>query len=233
MANTLDPVTLEVIRNALPAVANEMATDLQRTSYNMMIYEVRDFCTALINTDGELICQNVGGVSHFVADLGVIIADGMKRYGTDSFAPGDVIITNHQAVAGQHLNNVVIYTPYCYRGELLMFAMVRAHWIDVGGMSTGFGAGPTVADPWMEGLQLDQLKIYEAGKLDDTLYRVLKDNIRFPESSLVDMKSQMAACRLAARRMDELFDKYGRNTILTAIAQIFDETELKCRNVVS
>ena len=147
MTSTLDPVTLEVIRNALPAIANEMAADLQRTSYNMMIYEVRDFCTALINTEGELICQNVGGVSHFVADLGVIIIDGMKRYGKEGFKPGDVLITNHQAVAGQHLNNVVIYMPYFYKGELLMFAMVRAHWIDVGGMSTGFGAGPTVADP--------------------------------------------------------------------------------------
>ena len=233
MTARLDPVTLEVIRNALPAVANEMAADLQRTSYNMMIYEVRDFCTALVNTEGELICQNVGGVSHFVADLGVIITDAMRRYGKDGFAPGDVIITNHQAVAGQHLNNVVVYMPYFHRGELLMFAMVRAHWIDVGGMSTGFGAGPTVADPWLEGLQLDQLKIYEAGELNETLYRVLKDNIRFPESSLGDMKSQMAACRLAARRMDELFDKYGRNTMLSAIAQIFDETETKCRNVVA
>jgi N-methylhydantoinase B len=229
---SLDAVTLEVIRNALPAIANEMAADLQRTSYNMMIYEVRDFCTALVNTEGELIGQNVGGVSHFVADLGVIVTDGLKRYGKDGFAAGDVVITNHQAVAGQHLNNIVIYVPYFYRGELLMFAMVRAHWIDVGGMSTGFGAGPSVADPWMEGLQLDQLKIYEAGKLNDTLYRVLKDNIRFPESSLGDMKSQMAACRLAVRRMDELFDKYGRDTILNAIAQIFEETERKCRNVV-
>src|SRR5206468_100282 len=233
MRTKLDPVTLEVIRNALPAIANEMATDLQRTSYNMMIYEVRDFCTALINTKGELICQNVGGVSHFVADLGVIITDGMKRYGTDGFAPGDVIITNHQAVAGQHLNNVVIYMPYFYKGELLMFSMVRAHWIDVGGMSTGFGAGPAVADPWLEGLKLHQLKIYEKGKLNETLYRVLKDNIRFPESSLGDMKSQMAACRLAARRMDELFDKYGKATILAAIDRIFDETETKCRNVVA
>jgi len=162
----LDPVTLEVIRNALPAIANEMAADLQRTSYNMMIYEVRDFCTSLVNTKGELISQNVGGVSHFVADLGVIITDAMKRYGPKGFAEGDVIITNHQAVAGQHLNNIVIYTPYFYKGELLMFAMVRAHWIDVGGMSTGFGAGPSVGDPWLEGLQLDQLKIYEAGKLN-------------------------------------------------------------------
>jgi N-methylhydantoinase B len=230
---TLDPVTLEVIRNALPAVANEMAADLQRTSYNMMIYEVRDFCTALVDPKGQLISQNVGGVSHFVADLGVIITDGMKRYGEKGFAPGDVIITNHQAVAGQHLNNIVIYMPYFYRGELLMFAMVRAHWIDVGGTSTGFGAGPQVADPWFEGLQLDQLKIYREGELDDTLFRVIKDNIRFPESSLGDMKSQMAACRLAARRMDELFDKYGRETILAAIARIFDETEQKCRNVVA
>src|SRR5439155_1716748 len=77
------------------------------------------------------------------------------------------------------------------------------------------------------------LKIYEEGKLNETLYRVVKDNIRFPESSLGDMKSQMAACRLAARRMDELFDKYGKDTILAAIAQIFDETEQKCRNVVA
>lgn len=228
----LDAVTLEVLRNALPAVANEMAADLQRTSYNMMIYEVRDYCTALLDTNGELISQNVGGVSHFVADLGVLVVDGMKRYGSDGFRPGDVVITNHQAVAGQHLNNVVIYMPYFYKGELLMFCMVRAHWIDVGGQSTGFGAGATVADPWLEGLQLDQLKIYEEGKLNETLYRVIKDNIRFPESSLGDMKSQMAACRLAARRMDELFDKYGKDTILAAISQIFDETEQKCRNVV-
>jgi N-methylhydantoinase B len=233
MSVKLDTVTLEVIRNALPAVANEMAADLQRTSYNMMIYEVRDYCTALLDTKGELISQNVGGVSHFVADLGVIIVDGMKRYGREGFKSGDVVITNHQAVAGQHLNNIVIYMPYFYKGELLMFSMVRAHWIDVGGQSTGFGAGPQVGDPWLEGLQLDQLKIYEEGELNDTLYRVIKDNIRFPESSLGDLKSQMAACRLAARRMDELFDKYGKETILAAIEQIFAETEQKCRNVVA
>ena len=233
MSAKLDPVTLEVIRNALPAIANEMAADLQRTSYNMMIYEVRDFCTALLAPNGDLVSQNVGGVSHFVADLGVIVVDGMKRYGAEGFKPGDVIITNHQAVAGQHLNNIVIYMPYFFQGELLMFAMVRAHWIDIGGMSTGFGAGPTVADPWQEGLQLDQIKIYEEGKLDEKMYRVLKDNIRFPESSLGDMKSQMAACRLGTRRLDELLTKYGKDTVLNGISHIFDETEQKCRNVVA
>src|SRR5436853_4191353 len=95
--NALDPVTLEVIRNALPAISNEMSADLQRTSYNMMIYEVRDYCTALVNPKGELVSQNVGGVSHFIADLGVLIEDAVRRYGEKGFKPGDVLITNHQA----------------------------------------------------------------------------------------------------------------------------------------
>ena len=69
----LDPVTVEVVRAALPAISNEMAVDLQRTSYNMIIYEVRDFCTALVDPAGRLVSQNVGGVSHFIAALGVVV----------------------------------------------------------------------------------------------------------------------------------------------------------------
>jgi len=233
MTTKLDPVTLEVVRSALPAIATEMAADLHRTSYNMMIYEVRDFCTAMLLPDARLVSQNVGGVSHFVADLGAIVDDGMKRYGVAGFKPDDVIITNHQAVAGQHLNNVVIYMPYFFKGELLMFSMVRAHWIDIGGMSTGFGAGAEVVDPWQEGLQLDQLKIYEAGKPVEILLKVIRDNIRFPDSSMGDMRSQIAACKLAHRRLDELFEKFGRDTMLAAIEHIFVETETKCRKTVA
>ncbi|HXF34710.1 MAG TPA: hydantoinase B/oxoprolinase family protein, partial [Candidatus Acidoferrales bacterium] len=212
----IDPVTLEVLRNALPAIADEMSVDLQRTSYNMMIYEVRDYCCALLDVEGRLISQNIGGVSHFVADLGVVIKDGMERYGRAGFKPGDVVVTNHQRVAGQHLNNICIYTPFFHDGVLEAFAIVRAHWVDVGGMSTGFGAASTVSDPWMEGLQFDQLKIYEAGVPDEKLLRVIADNIRFPEASMGDLRSQMAACKLAERRLEELFTRYGPETIRAA-----------------
>ena len=229
---TLDPVTLEVLRNALPAIANEMAVDLQRTSYNMMIYEVQDYCCALLDAEGRLISQNVGGVSHFVADLGVVIRDGLSRYGRDGFAPGDVLVTNHQRVAGQHLNNVCVYTPFFFDGVLQAFAVVRAHWVDIGGLSTGFSAASMVSDPWMEGLQLDQVKIHEAGKPDEKVMRIIRDNIRFPESSMGDLRSQLAACKLAERRLDELFTRYGTGTIYGALERIFDETERKCRNVV-
>jgi N-methylhydantoinase B len=228
----LDPVTLEVIRNTLPAIANEMAADLQRTSYNMMIYEVCDFCTALTDARGQLISQNVGGVSHFVADLGVIIKDVIARERPDGFDSEDVFITNHQRVAGQHLNNVVIYMPFLHMGKLMGFAMTRAHWIDVGGSSTGLGASPVVSDPWFEGLQIDQLRIYEAGKLNKTLHSMIRDNIRYPESSLGDMRAQIAACRLAVHRLKELVERYSPEVVDSAIETIYRETETRCRNVV-
>ncbi len=228
----LDVVTLEVIRNALPAITNEMSYVLQRTSFNMMIYEVRDYCCGLIDVDGNLMSQNIGGVSHFVADLGTVIKDGVNRYGKDGFKPGDVIITNHQRVAGQHLNNVVIYTPFFFKGELICFPIVRAHWVDVGGVSTGFSAANAI-DPWMEGLQIDQIKLYEEGNLDEKVWRLIKDNIRYPESSIGDLNSQIAACRLAERRLEELLKRYGPEVVKEAVNKIFEQTEYRCRSIVN
>lgn len=229
---TIDPVTLEVIRNTLPAIANEMAADLQRTSYNMMIYEVCDFCTALTDATGRLISQNVGGVSHFVADLGIIIEDIVAREGPDGFSNEDVFITNHQRIAGQHLNNIVVYMPFVHNGRLRGFAMTRAHWIDVGGSSTGLGASPLVEDPWFEGLQIDQLRIYEAGKLNKTLHSIIQTNVRYPQSSLGDLRAQIAACRLGVRRAEELVERYGAEIVDASIRTIFHETEHRCRKVV-
>lgn len=228
----LDIVTLEVIRNALPAITNEMSHVLQRTSYNMMIYEVRDYCCGLLDVNGNLLSQNMGGVSHFVADLGVVIRDGLVQYGgVQGFKPGDVVLTNHQRVAGQHLNNMVVYTPCFFKRELFAFATIRAHWIDVGGMSTGFSAGNAL-DPWMEGLQLDQIKLYDEGQRDEKVWHIIKDNIRFPDSSLGDLTSQIAACRLAERRLEELLARYGKEAVTKAIEQIFDQSEAACRAVV-
>jgi N-methylhydantoinase B len=230
--DSADPITRSVIRKMLPAIADEMSYLLQRSSYNMMIYEVRDYCCALVSPAGELLSQNLGGVSHFVADLGVIIEDAMARYGADGFRPGDGFITNHQAVAGQHLNNVVTYTPVFADGELLCFALVRAHWIDVGGLSTGFGGGTRVTDPWVEGLQLNQVRVYEKGEPDEKVLGIIRDNIRFPTASFGDMRAQFAACRLAEERLRELVGRYGRETFEQTVAELFAESEARCRQVI-
>jgi N-methylhydantoinase B len=227
-----DVITLDVISQALPAISNEMAADLQRSSYNMMIYEVQDFCCTLLGPDGELLSQNVGGVSHFVADMGVVIRDGVKRYGKAGFAVGDVIIHNHQRVGGQHLNNVCIYTPIFWNSGLVGFAAIRAHWVDVGGLSTGFGAYQLSFDPWVEGLQLDQLKLWREGKLDEQLYRMIHDNIRMPDASFGDLRAQVSACQFAGRRFVELISRYGLEVVTSAIERMFSLAEERCRAVV-
>ena len=126
---------------------------------------------------------------------------------------------------------MVVYTPAFSDGELVAFPTVRAHWVDVGGMSTGFGSLATL-DPWMEGLQIDQIKIYDQGKLDENVWQILKDNIRNPDASLGDLRSQIASCQLAEKRLIELYGRYGRDTISEAIDRIFSETESRCRSIV-
>jgi N-methylhydantoinase B/oxoprolinase/acetone carboxylase alpha subunit len=167
------------VRNAVNAYADEMATALCKSAYNMMIYEVRDFCCGLLDRDARMISQNKGGLPIFLADLGIAVKDGIERYGLGGFAPGDVIM-NHGRVCGQHLNNVVIYAPCFHDGEVVAFAASRAHWVDIGGMRVGFGSVETT-EIYQEGLQFRSLKIYEAGKRNDTLWQMINDNLRFPE----------------------------------------------------
>ena len=229
--NEAHPITVEVVRNAIVAYADEMANALMKSAYNMMIYEVRDFCCGLIDTQARMISQNRGGLPIFLADLGVAVDDGIKRYGLDGFAPGDVIVMNQGAVCGQHLNNVVVYSPCFHAGELVGFAANRAHWVDIGGMHQGFGSSATT-DIYSEGLQIRSLKIYEAGKRNETLWQIIRDNVRYPDASLGDLRAQIASCQLGARRYGELLARYGRETVEACIAKVWDQAELAARRVV-
>jgi len=228
----IHPITLEVVRNAFVAFSEEMATALCRSAHNMMIYEVRDFCCGLIDTDGNLISQNAGGLPIFLADLGVAVKDGIERYGLDGFAPGDVIIMNHGQVCGQHLNNIVIYTPCFHEGELVAFAANRAHWVDIGGSRIGFGSYDSF-EIFQEGLQLRSLKIFDAGVRNDAIWQIIYDNLRFPESSLGDLRAQIAACNIAERRLTELYQRYGAPTIAGCVDRIWEQSEAAAREVVA
>jgi len=228
----IDPITLEVVGNSLVAYAEEMAEALCKSAYNMMIYEVRDFCCGLIDSEGRMICQNAGGLPIFLADLGIAVQDGIDRYGLDGFAPGDVLIMNHAQVCGQHLNNVVVYTPCFHAGSVVAFAASRAHWVDVGGLRTGFGNVQTT-EIFHEGLQLRSIKIYRAGERNDGVWQMISDNIRFPESSLGDLRAQIACCQLGGRRLGELLSRYTLATVRSCIAEQWDQSEREARAVVT
>jgi N-methylhydantoinase B len=231
-APATDPVTLEVVRCALVAYCDEMAAALRRTAYNPMIFEVQDYCVGLVDTGGELIAQNLGGLPIFLADLGVSVADGIARYGLDGFEPGDAIVMNYPYVAGQHLNNVVVYTPLFVDGAVVAFPAVRAHWVDIGGSRIGFGSTATT-DIYAEGLQLRSIKVLKAGTWDADVMQILADNIRMPESSLGDLRAAIAACRLGERRIAELAGRYGLDTVLACITEMRNQSERLSRDAVS
>ena len=226
------PITVEVVRNAVVAYADEMANALTKSAYNMMIYEVRDFCCGLLDTQARMISQNRGGLPIFLADLGTAVADGIARYGLDGFKPGDVVIMNHGEICGQHLNNVVLYAPCFHEDRLVGFAANRAHWVDIGGSRQGFGSTAT-SEIYAEGLQLRSLKIYEAGVRNEAIWQIINDNIRYPAAALGDLRAQIASCLLGARRYGELLGRYGQDMVASCIDEIWDQTERAVRAVVA
>jgi N-methylhydantoinase B len=227
-----DPITLEVLRYGVVAAADDMAAVLCKTAYNMMIYEVHDFCCGLIDTRGRMISQNRGGLPIFLADLGVAIQDGIARYGLDGFSPNDVLLMNHAGVCGQHLNNVAVYTPCFHRGRLIAFAANRAHWVDIGGSRVGFGSSETT-DIYQEGLQFRSIKLHVAGVPNEAVLQIIRDNVRFPDSVLGDLRAQIACCRLGEKRLGDLVDRYGWDTVTGCIEEIWDQAEAQARAVVS
>ena len=228
---SIDPITVEIIRCALRAAANEMSAVLKKTAYNMMIYEVQDYCVAVLDDEGRTMSQNEGALPIFLADLGVAVQDGIEVYGKDNIHPGDVFLVNHPEICGQHLNNMAVYTPFFWDGKLMYFLAVRAHWIDVGGGSTGFGSSNT-RDVYEEGLQIRSVKIYKAGKPNTEVLRLIEDNIRFPESSLGDLRAQIACCRTGEERLQQICRKYGGARFREAVEVIWDQTDKLVRESV-
>ena len=232
MAPTPEPVTVEVVRNSVVAFADEMADVLSKAAYNMMIYEVRDYCCGLIDTKGRMISQNRGGLPIFLADLGIAIEDGIKVHGLNGFHEGDVLLMNHGETCGQHLNNVVVYAPCFYDNKLVGFAANRAHWVDIGGGRQGFGSNATT-DIFSEGLQFRSLKIHERGEVNSTLKQIIHDNIRYPEAAWGDLRAQIASCQVGARRYAELIGLYSRPIVEAAVNAVWAQADSAVRAAVS
>src|SRR5262249_41590209 len=134
---SIDPITLEVIRHGLVSIANQIDANIKRTAFSPYIYEYNDFAVGLTNAAGQLVAQCTGGMPPFVADsVGLGGREGLQFYGAARLHHGDVVLCNHAAVQGQHLNNTVMYMPV-YAGqdnaELIGFFAINVHWIDVGG----------------------------------------------------------------------------------------------------
>jgi N-methylhydantoinase B len=193
---------------------------------------VRDYCVGIVDPEGNILSQNFGALPIFLADLGPAILDGVRMHGRDGFQPGDVLIMNHPYVCGQHLNNVVVYTPFFHQGELVAFFAVRAHWIDIGGTRVGFGFSGT-REIYEEGLQFRSLKLYRGSEPNQDIFQIITDNVRFAESCLGDLRAQIAACRIGDRGLADLVDRYGLETFLRCVRTIWNQSEALAREHVA
>jgi N-methylhydantoinase B len=223
----VDPITLEVIRHGIVSICNQIDANITRTAFSPYIYEYKDFAVGLSGPDGGLEAQCTGGMPPFVADsVGMAVRDGLKIYGSERLKPGDVVLCNHAAVQGQHLNNTVMYTPI-YAGpkadELIGFFAINVHWIDVG------GSVPHSSDIFMEGLQLRSIKLWKEGKPVEEVYRIIENNTRFPQELLGDIEAQLAGCLLGRDMIRALAEKYGTSTYRQAISIILDQSEAAAR----
>src|SRR2546427_6139870 len=228
----VNPVTVEVVRKGLAHIANGTATVLRTSSYSMMIYEVRDYCVGIVDREGAILSQNFGALPIFLADLGPAIVDGVRMHGKNGFQPGDVLIMNHPYVCGQHLNNVVVYTPFFHGGEQVAFLAVRVHWIDIGGTRVGFGYSGT-REIYEAGLQFRSLKLYRGDQPNQDLFQLISDNVRFADSCLGDLRAQIAACRVGDRGLTQLVNRYGLDVFSRCVRSIWDQSEALAREQIA
>lgn len=227
MRTTVDPITFEVIHRGLISIANQIDANIKRTAFSPYIYEYNDFAVGLTDAAGQLVAQCTGGMPPFVADsVGTAVRDGLQIYGVDRLAHGDVVLCNHAAVQGQHLNNTVMYTPIRTgptHERLIGFFAINVHWIDIG------GSVPRSTDIFMEGLQLRSIKLVSKGEPIEEVYRLIENNTRQPDELMGDIAAQLAGCLLGRGLTIELAEKYGVATFERAVELILDQSEAAAR----
>jgi len=228
----IDPVTLEVIRHAIVSITDQIDANITRTAFSPYIYEYKDFAVGITDAAGRLIAQSTGGMPVFVADsVGMAVLDGLEIYGRARIHPGDVIVCNHAAIQGQHLNNTVMYTPI-FAGpagdELIGFFAINVHWIDIGGSAVGSITFRTT-DIFMEGLQLRTVKLCSRGEPVEEVYRIIENNTRFPVELMGDIAAQLGGCVLGRSLTARLADKYSVDVFRRAVETILDQSEAATR----
>jgi N-methylhydantoinase B len=229
---SVNPVTLELFRSALTAIAEEMGAVLTRSSYSPNIKERRDFSCALFEREGRLVAQ----AAHIPVHLGSMpdsVASALHMF--DHFSPGDIIVLNDPFLGGSHLPDITIIAPIYVQSAgvpyLVGFAANRAHHSDVGGMSPG--SMPMATEIYQEGIIIPPLKLWDAGQLNQVALDLILRNVRTPQERRGDLSAQIAANRTAIRRIQELVDRWSIPTTEEHIAALIAYAERITRATIA
>ena len=219
----IDPITLEVVRNKLDGIANEMQSTLLRSSFSTVVKEGLDASASLFTPDGETLAQAIAIPIH-LATLIPIVQKMIEKFPPESMHEGDIYIMNDPYLGGTHLPDIAIVLPVFHEQRLLAFSAAMTHHQDVGGMSPG-SVPPNATEIYQEGIRIPPLKLREAGQYNETLLDMLKLNVRVSEMFMGDLGAQIAACTVGARRLSALAERYGNNLLQVLFEDLLTRSE--------
>lgn len=226
-----DPITFEVIKNALAATADEMALIVMRSAYSPVVRDTMDYSTALCDREGKLIAQGLTlavQLGSFPDSMRILMADHAA-----TAQPGDVYIYNDPyGAGGQHLPDFYIVKPIFHDGAIEGWACTMAHHCDVGGIAPG-SIAIHATEVLQEGLCLPIVKLYEAGRPNDMLFAILAKNTRMPVQLLGDIRAQLAACTVGEKGYLDLLKRYGRDPLRAYLQALHDQAEQAMRSIIA
>jgi N-methylhydantoinase B/oxoprolinase/acetone carboxylase alpha subunit len=229
-ATAIDPITLEVVRNKLDGIANEMQLTLLRSSFSPIVKEGMDCSAALFTADGTTLAQATAIPIH-LATMIPALAAVLETFPITGMAKGDVYLLNDPYCGGTHLPDITLFMPVFAGGRPIAFSVTTVHHQDMGGMAPG--SIPTHAtEIYQEGLRLPPLKFIDQGKVNETLEKILRLNIRMSDVFMGDLHAQLAACTVGARRLDELAARYGADSMTAMFAELLDRSETMTRDAL-
>lgn len=227
----IDPITLEVIRNRLDSIAEEMEITLLKSSYSSIVKEGLDASSALFTPEGECIAQATSIPVH-LGTLIPAVRSILTTFSPAEIRAGDIYIMNDPYSGGTHLPDIVIVVPILHQGTVVALGCTMAHHQEIGGKTPG--SVPTDAtEIFQEGLVIPPLRFYREGKPDESLHQLLRRNVRIPDVVFGDLRAQIAAGQVARRRVEALINDYGVGVVSEAMNTLLDRAEQMTRAKLS
>src|SRR5499426_2505211 len=226
----IDPVLLEVLRNRLEAIADEMELTLLKSAASPIVKEGLDASAALFNVHGETIAQAAAIPIHLGA-LQCAAQRIVRAFPPERMRDGDAFLLNDPYDGGTHLPDITLAVPVFSEGRAVALACTMCHHQDVGGRTPG--SVPTDAtELYQEGLIIPPTRLFRAGELDENLFALIKRNVRLPDVFTGDLMAQVAAGKLGGTRLRELFAAHGTDSVLAYIDELLTRAETLTRRQV-
>ena len=198
-------VANQVMWNRLISVVEEQAQALVRTAFSTSVREAGDLSAGVYNADGLMLAQAVTGTPGHVNAMADAVPHFIRRIGRENIHIGDVYITNDPWEGTGHLHDITVVSPSFHNGQHVGFFACTAHVVDIGGR--GFGAD--AASVYEEGIYIPIMKFVDKGRVDDTLIRLIRGNVREPDQVVGDIYALATCNEIGQRRLSEMMDEFG------------------------